>query len=67
LPESPPQPVNAVTDWLAAIRANREPVCSARNAARAVEMVCAVYHAALSGSRATFPLKDRSHPLGTTP
>ncbi len=50
-------------DWLQAIRENREPVCSLRNGARAVEMVCAVYASALSGSRAAFPLKERGHPL----
>ena len=65
LPADPPHASNAVTDWLLAIRGNREPICSLQNAARAVEMVCAVYQAALSGSRASFPLKDRSHPLGT--
>ncbi len=53
-----------VGDWLETIRDNREPVCSLRNAARAVEMVCAVYASALSGQRAAFPLKERGHPLG---
>jgi len=52
-------------DWLQAIRENREPACSLKNGAWAVEMVCAVYASALSGSRAVFPLKDRGHPLGT--
>lgn len=56
-------PLDPVSDWLEAIRDNREPVCSLKNAARAVEMVCAVYASALSGSRATFPLKERRHPL----
>lgn len=65
LPAQPPHPTNAVTDWLLAIHENREPICSAHHAARAIEMVCAVYHAALTGSRAPFPLTERSHPLGT--
>jgi predicted dehydrogenase len=52
-----------VTDWLSAIRENREPECSLRNGAWAVEMVCAVYASALNGSRAGFPLKERKHPL----
>ncbi len=52
-----------VGDWLLAIREDREPVCSLRHAARAVEMVCAVYASALSGQRAAFPLKERGHPL----
>ncbi|MBI3857322.1 MAG: Gfo/Idh/MocA family oxidoreductase [Planctomycetes bacterium] len=30
-----------------------------------LEMIMAVYAAHLSGGRATFPLKDRKHPLGT--
>jgi len=54
---------NPVTDWLEAIRQNREPECSGQNAAWAVEMVMAVYQAALSGRRVAFPLADRSHPL----
>jgi predicted dehydrogenase len=57
--------LDPVGDWLQSITENREPVCSLRNGAWAVEMVCAVYASALSGSRATFPLKERSHPLGT--
>jgi predicted dehydrogenase len=52
-----------VTDWLDAIANNREPVCSGRNGAWAVEMVMAVYRAALSGARVKFPLAERGHPL----
>jgi predicted dehydrogenase len=52
-----------VDDWLEAIRANREPQCSGRNAMRALEMVMAVYQAGLSGMRAVFPLANRRHPL----
>jgi predicted dehydrogenase len=50
-------------DWLDAIRQDRRPACSGHAAAKAVEMVMAVYHAALSGMRVPFPLKDRRHPL----
>jgi predicted dehydrogenase len=50
-------------DLLDAIRTDREPVCSGRNAAKAVEMVMAVYQAALSGARVPLPLADRKHPL----
>jgi predicted dehydrogenase len=53
-----------VQDWLAAIREKREPVCSGQHAARAVEMVMAVYQAALEGKRVPFPLAQRSHALG---
>lgn len=52
-----------VQDWLAAIAENRDPVCSGRNGAWAVEMACAVYQAALGKQRVTFPLRERSHPL----
>ncbi len=53
-----------VEDWLAAIRLNREPACSGRIGMKAIEMVMAVYQAGLSGTRVSFPLADRSHPLG---
>ncbi|HEX2749576.1 MAG TPA: Gfo/Idh/MocA family oxidoreductase, partial [Verrucomicrobiales bacterium] len=56
-------PLDPVADWLEAVRDNREPVCSLKNAACAVEMVCAVYASTLSGSRASFPLRARRHPL----
>ena len=52
-----------VDDWLDAIANQREPICSGRNAAKAVEMVLAVYHAALTGQRVPLPLKVRTHPL----
>jgi predicted dehydrogenase len=61
LPPSNPGPVG---DWLEAIARNREPECSGHNGAFAVEMVMAVYQAALSGRRVSFPLVDREHPLG---
>ena len=56
-------PLDPVADWLDAIAQNREPACSLPNAARAVEMVCAVYTSALTGQRAVFPLPQRGHPL----
>ena len=52
-----------VGDWLDAIARDREPECSGRNGAWAVEMVMAVYRAALSRERVLFPLKERKHPL----
>jgi predicted dehydrogenase len=52
-----------VDDWLDAIEKNRQPECSGLNAAKAVEMVMAVYHAALGGARVKFPLAVRTHPL----
>jgi predicted dehydrogenase len=62
--KSPPEHnLGPVGDWLDAIAKDREPECSDRNAAWAVEMVMAVYQAALSKSRVTFPLMNREHPL----
>lgn len=52
-----------VDDWLDAIAKKREPVCSGQHAMKSLEMIMAVYHAALSGARVAFPLKDRTHPL----
>jgi predicted dehydrogenase len=52
-----------VQDWLAAVREKREPVCSGRHAAMAVEMVAGVYRAALEQKRVGFPLTERGHPL----
>jgi hypothetical protein len=47
-----------------AIRAGREPECSGRNGAWAVEMVSGVYATALHGGWAEFPVAGRGHPLG---
>jgi predicted dehydrogenase len=52
-----------VDDWLEAIAKDREPTCSGRNAAKALEMVMAVYQAALAQKRVAVPLEDRRHPL----
>lgn len=60
------QPLHAtspVDDWLDAIARHREPECSGRNGAWAVEMVMGVYQAALSQKRISFPLATRTHPL----
>lgn len=61
---SPPEHnLGPVGDWLDAIRTGREPECSGRNAAWAVEMVMGVYTSALGGARVPFPLSGRKHPL----
>jgi predicted dehydrogenase len=60
----PPANRRVIDDWLAAIRADREPACGGRHAAAAaVEMVMAVYQAALAGARVSMPLAQRKHPL----
>jgi predicted dehydrogenase len=62
--QAPPEHnAGPVGDWLDAVAKDREPECSGRNGAWAVEMVCAVYHAALSKREITFPVKERTHPL----
>ncbi len=63
----PEHNLGPVGDWLDAIAQNREPECGGRNGAWAVEMVMAVYHAALVGGRVTFPLTARTHPLRQAP
>jgi len=62
--KSPPGPnPGPVGDWLEAIARDREPECSGRNGAWAVEMVMGVYQGAISQGRVAFPLVDRGHPL----
>ncbi len=64
LVQSPPEHnLGPVGDWLEAIRDDREPECSGRNGAWAVEMVMGVYRAALVKARVRFPLTLRAHPL----
>lgn len=53
-----------VDDWIEAIATHREPVCSGRHAMKSIEMIMAVYQAALAGARVALPLADRKHPLG---
>jgi predicted dehydrogenase len=63
--KSPPAPnPGPVGDWLDAIAKNREPECSGRNGAWAVEMTMGVYQAALNNKRIWLPLIERQHPLG---
>jgi predicted dehydrogenase len=52
-----------VDDWLEAIQKKREPACSGRAAMKSLEMVMAVYYAALTGTRVSLPLTERRHPL----
>ncbi len=54
-----------VDDLLDAAAQNRAPECSGHNAMRAVEMVMAVYQAALSAKRVPIPLTNRRHPLAS--
>ena len=46
-----------------AARTGGQPACTGYDGMKAVEMVMAVYHAALRKERVSLPLKDRHHPL----
>lgn len=51
-------------DLIAAIRENREPLCSARDGRVIVEMITAVFESQrLNGQRVTFPLRVTGNPL----
>jgi predicted dehydrogenase len=51
-------------DLLAALRENREPLCSARDGRAVVEMITAVFESQrLNGQRVPFPLKITGNPL----
>lgn len=52
-----------VTDWLAAIAEDREPVCSGVHAMKALEIVHGIWQAGATKRRAYFPLANRLHPL----
>lgn len=56
-----------VQDWLAAIAEDRDPVCSAENALKALEMIHGVWQAGATMKRAYFPLANRLHPLAEDP
>ena len=50
-------------DFLEAIQEDREPKCSGYGAMKAIEMVMAVYWAALGKKRVELPLENREHPF----
>ena len=52
-----------VSDWLASIEEDREPVCSGLDAMKALEIVHGIWQAGLTKRRAYFPLANRLHPL----
>jgi predicted dehydrogenase len=56
----------AASDLIRAIRDDREPLCSAAQAALTVEMICSVFESHRRGSAAVdFPLSQRDHPLSS--
>lgn len=54
-----------VSDLLAAVEEQREPVSSGRDGLAALEMILAVYASHIAGGRIALPLAERSHPLAT--
>jgi predicted dehydrogenase len=55
-------------DLIAAIREDREPLCSAEDGRVTVEMICAVFEShRLGGQRVAFPLTNRQNPLAQLP
>ena len=56
--------LTAARDLLAAIRENRQPLCSAHDARMTVEMIAGVFEShRQNGQRVTLPLADRGNPL----
>ena len=53
-----------VEDLIRAIETGKPSVVSGHEARATLEMIMAVYASHLQGGRATFPLKNRQHPLG---
>ena len=52
-------------DLLAAMRDNRQPLCSAEDGRTTIEMICAVFEShRLNGQRVTLPLQTRVNPFG---
>lgn len=54
----------AAWDLICSIEQDRQPVSNAYNARIAQEMIQGIYASHLRGGKATFPLEDRTHPLG---
>ena len=52
-----------VEDLVRAIEEDRDPLVSARDGRWTIEMILSIYESQKTGSRVTFPLIDRRHPL----
>jgi hypothetical protein len=49
---------------MAAIKENRDPLCSAKDGRTTIEMIMSVFEShRLGGQRVELPLKSREHPL----
>jgi predicted dehydrogenase len=53
-----------VADLVRAIERNSKPCCNEEDGRWTIEMIHSIYHAQKTGSRVSFPLKSRKHPLG---
>ncbi len=56
----------AVNDLLAAIKTDRQPVCGAKDALAATEMILGIYESQRQNAPVDFPLANRKHPLSLT-
>lgn len=54
----------AVWDLMRSVEENRDPVANVYSARLALEMIYGIYAASLSRGMVSFPLADRTHPLG---
>jgi predicted dehydrogenase len=61
---APLRPKHMGRDLVHAVETNTQPLCSGADGRWAIEMVSAVYQSHLAKARVTFPLVERSHPLG---
>jgi hypothetical protein len=60
------QHLTGARDLIAAMRENREPLCSAHDGRAIVEMITAVFESQrLNGQRVPFPLKITGNPLAS--
>ena len=54
---------SAILDLIDAIQRDRQPLSSGADAVKALEMVLGAYASQITGSRVTFPMSERTHPL----
>ena len=53
----------AIIDLIDAIENDRKPISSAADAVAALEMILGAYESQLAGTRVSFPIENRGHPL----
>jgi predicted dehydrogenase len=55
--------IAAITDLIAAIEENRQPLCSVYEARSTIEMIMAIFESQRAGKPVALPLENRKHPL----